>query len=88
MASRKQGPAREFVETGHEPEYVANHTTYESAPGGNIRGFVWKLLHGKYVLQYTFVASATELVSMGRQAMQAGADGHNLAQWEEFPTEH
>lgn len=88
MAAGKQKQTREFVETGSEPEYVANYTTYESAPGGNMRGFVWKLLHGRYVLQYTFVATAGELVSMGRQAMQAGADLHNLAQWEEFPTEH
>lgn len=88
MATQTPRLQREYVETGTEPEFTVNHTTYESAPGGNMRGFVWKLIHGRYVLQYTFMATSLELVQMGREAMQVGAEAHNMMQWEEFKTEH
>ena len=82
MATSKPGPIREASETGLEPEYFVTETRMELAGGGNIRVYCYAERHGKLQLLYTAIVPAPLLTIMGRKAMQAGAEAHNLEMWE------
>jgi hypothetical protein len=83
MATGKPGPKREVApETGLEPEYTPNECRFEAVGNGNIRVYAYGLRHGELRLLFTCLVAAAELAIMGRQALHAGADGHNLEMWE------
>lgn len=88
MASAKPQQDREFFETGREPEYFCTFTKIEPAGHGNTRIFCYAEKHpGEFHLVYTVVIPAESLAGMGRRAMEASADIHNLSQWTEDMTE-
>ena len=82
MATSQPPKMREAVESGLEPEFFVTETRMEPAGGGNIRVYCYAERHGVLQLLYTAVVPAPLLAVMGRQAMQAGADAHNLEMWE------
>lgn len=89
MGSEDPVPARQFIETGTEPEYFVTKIRTEDAGGGNVRVMCYNLRHNKdYVLLFTAICPSDALITMGKQAMQAGAEAHNLAMWGELKTEH
>ena len=86
MATRKR-PSKEpeIIETGSEPEYVASHVRFMPAGNGSVRAFVYKDVRpGVWRLECTHLIFGAELIKMGRGAMIAGADAHNIRQWEEM----
>lgn len=84
MASSRQPEPKKTFETGAEPEFFATHVRMEPAGGGNIRVFVYSERHGAELhLLFTTVVPSQALAVMGRQALAASGDAHNLAVWED-----
>lgn len=80
---------REFIETGREPEYFCTFTRTEPAGNGNVRIFCYAERHkDQFHLLYTVIVPAQALAGMGRRAMEASSEAHNLATWDPEVTEH
>lgn len=84
MENAKPEPEREYIESGSEPEYFATSFRMESAGAGNIRVYVYSERHHKELhLLFTAVVPAQALAMMGRQALTAAGDAHNIAVWKD-----
>lgn len=83
MGSSKPNVAREYTETGTEPEFVVSDIQIEDAGAGNVRVYAYASRHGTHFpLQFTAFISAVDLMKMARKAMHAAAEAHNVAMWE------
>lgn len=82
MAASRPKPEPRYIETGSEPAFPVDDIKIEIGPGGQVTVYAYHFRHGVAHCQFVASTSAKGLVEMGRKAIRAGADAHNLSMWE------